>query len=89
MGRRFSITVRGRLGTEFSSAFDEVELRHSGSDTVISGNAHDQTHLDGILAHLRNLGLEVIGLETWAIPASHARSEPPPDPIAHDTRRRQ
>lgn len=89
MGRRFSITVTGRLGGEFSSAFDEVDLRHSGSDTVISGHACDQTYLDGILAHLRDLGLEVIGLETWAIASPRARSDPPPDSAAHDTRRRQ
>lgn len=89
MGRWFSITVRGRLGTQFSSAFDEVELRHRGSDTVISGFACDQSYLDGILAHLRDLGLEVTGLDTKAAVAPQARSVPQRDPAPHDTRRRQ
>ena len=87
MARRFSITVRGRLGAEVASAFDEVGLQHRGSDTEISGHACDQTYLDGILAHLRDLGLEVIGLETQAIPASQARPGSPPDAETHTARR--
>ncbi len=64
MGRQFRITVRGRLGAEFLAAFDEVRLRHRGADTQILGTARDQAHLDGMLAHLRELGLEVTDLRT-------------------------
>lgn len=64
MGRRFRITVTGRLGAEFLAAFDEVRLRYRGPDTEIRGTALDQAHLDGMLAHLRDLGLQVTDLRT-------------------------
>jgi hypothetical protein len=87
MGRRFSITVRGRLSAQFSSAFDEVRLHYAGSDTVISGYAGDQTYLDGILAHLRDLSLEVTELRTEAIRSSQARDDSPFPTALRRTRR--
>ena len=61
--------MTGRVGAEFLAAFDEVRLRHRGPDTEISGDARDQVYLDGLLAHLRDLGLEVTDLRT----RDHAR----------------
>jgi hypothetical protein len=65
MERRFWIRVRGRVGERFGEVFGPVATETVGDHTEISGQLVDQANLDGILAYLRNLGVELISLETW------------------------
>lgn len=64
MERRFCVTVRGRLNSSFGTAFGDIEARPVGDTTVLSGRLTDAAFLDGILACLRDLGLELIRVET-------------------------
>lgn len=64
MTRRFSITVRGRLDPDFGRAFGEVQTTSGDEASVLSGALIDAAFLDGILCRLRELGLELLGVET-------------------------
>ena len=64
MTRRFSITVRGRLDPDFGRAFGEVQTAAGDEVSVLSGALVDAAFLDGILGRLRDLGLELLGVET-------------------------
>jgi hypothetical protein len=79
MEQRFSITVRGRLGADFADAFGDIDVTSLSEQTVIAGRLIDQAHLDGILAYLRNLGVEMIAVntrvETGAIDEAAMRSD--------------
>jgi len=76
MERRFRITVRGSLTPEFGFAFGEVETREARNTSVLSGRLVDGAFLDGILAHLRDLGMELLGVETWEAPIERAAMAP-------------
>jgi hypothetical protein len=64
MERRFQITVRGVLDPRFSIAFDQIEVGTAGNNTVLCGRLVDAAFLDGILAYLRALGVELVRVET-------------------------
>ena len=53
------IRLRGRLSTRLAGAFDGLSLvrRHGASELV--GEVVDQTQLYGLLARVRDLGLEL------------------------------
>ena len=70
MERRFRITVRGQVGERFGEIFGSVDTEIIGDRTSVVGRAVDQANLDGILAYLRNLGIELVSLETWEDVAS-------------------
>ena len=56
---RIRITVRGRLGGRLAAAFDGMTLvRHPGA-TELVGEVVDQAQLHGLLARVRDLGLEL------------------------------
>jgi len=57
---RYHIRVRGRLGETLRSAFPELQARHSGSDTVLTGPLADPAALHGALAQIEALGLELL-----------------------------
>ena len=76
MERRFRITVKGSLASDFGFAFGEVEAREVGDTSVLSGRLLDGAFLDGVLAHLRDLGMELLGVETWECHTERAESEP-------------
>ena len=64
MERRFEITVCGVLDPRFSVAFDQIEVRTVGPNTVLGGRLVDAALLDGVLAYLRDLGVELIRVDT-------------------------
>jgi hypothetical protein len=64
MERRFWVTVRGHVGETFGAAFGEIETKRVGDTSVLSGRLTDAALLDGILAYLRDLGVELIGVDT-------------------------
>ena len=79
MERRFSITIRGRLSPGFADVFGEVDVSSHGEETLIAGRFIDQAHLDGILMYLRNLGFEMIAVNTRARVAPIDRTGIPAD----------
>ena len=60
---RYRIVVRGELSDRFRSAFEGMELRSSQGDTVITGEVLDQSHLQGLLERIAQLGLELVSVE--------------------------
>lgn len=57
------ITVQGHLAPHWTVWFDGLELtRNADGTTVISGPVADQAALHGVLAKLRDLGIELLSL---------------------------
>lgn len=81
MERRFRIEVRGLLGPDFGRAFGEVETTASVDGSVLAGPLVDAAYLDGILTRLRDLGLELVSVETTELP-----DPPSPAPAQLDRR---
>ena len=63
---RYRISVRGRLTERLGSAFDDMTLEPAAGQTVLVGEILDQSHLYSVLERVRNLGLELIGVEPSA-----------------------
>jgi hypothetical protein len=67
---RYEIVVRGRLGSAFVGWFDDLEVRSSGSDeTYLCGWFADQPALQGVLAELGELGVELTSVLRLPDPA--------------------
>lgn len=60
---RYRIWVRGRLTERLGSAFEGMSLEPGHSQTALVGEIRDQSHLYGVLDRVRNLGLELVGVE--------------------------
>ena len=63
--RRFRIRVAGRLDERFIDGAAEIELGQSTGGSTLEGPFVDQSQLRGILDRLWQLGIEVIGFETY------------------------
>lgn len=57
--REFRIWVDGRLSGRFSDGVDGVEQHDEDRGTVLRGAYLDDAHLQGVLDHLRGLGVAV------------------------------
>ncbi len=67
----YRIRVHGELGPEWSSWFAGMELQTAPGDvTLLVGRLPDQAALHGVLTAIRDLGLELVSVETFASPAS-------------------
>ena len=62
-GRRFRIIVEGRLSERFASAFGGVGVEHRLGETVLVCGPMDQAQLFGVLERVRDLGLQLVGVE--------------------------
>ena len=56
------IRVRGRLSERLATAFDGMTLMQRAGATELAGEVVDQTQLYGLLARIRDLGLELESL---------------------------
>lgn len=65
--RRFRIRVAGRLGEQFVEGAAEIELRRSTCGSTLEGPFVDQSQLRGILDQLWQLGIEIVGFETYVL----------------------
>jgi len=65
--RFYRIRVKGRLGERFATAFDAMELEPEDGSTVLTGVCVDSSALYGVLEQLRDLGLELWGVESFAL----------------------
>ena len=72
----YRIDIKGVLGTRWSEHFGGLSVTPQGDRTVIRGSM-DQAALHGLLTQVRDLGLQLLGVET-------VDGEPPwgPDPTA-------
>jgi hypothetical protein len=57
---RVEIRVKGRLDETWSEWFDGLTISHfDPNETLLSGSVQDHTAVFGVLARLRDLGLEL------------------------------
>jgi hypothetical protein len=61
--RSYRITVRGRLTERFAEAFRPAVVRPREGATDLLTGAIDQSELHGLLARVRDLGLELCRLQ--------------------------
>jgi hypothetical protein len=60
---QYEIVVRGRLGNALTRWFDDLDVRPAGPDaTRLCGWFVDQAALQGVLARLGELGVELSSL---------------------------
>jgi hypothetical protein len=59
----YRIVVRGRLSERFDSAFAGMTLESDATTTSLVGSVVDQSHLYGLIEHVRSFGLELISVE--------------------------
>jgi hypothetical protein len=57
--RGIRIVVRGTLGERFESLFAGFTFARRAGATVLAGEIADQSQLHGLLARIRDLGLDI------------------------------
>jgi len=62
--RFYRITVRGVLTDRLAAAFEPLVLVGADGLTVVSGVCADSAALYGVLDRMRDLGLELLGVES-------------------------
>jgi hypothetical protein len=77
----FEVRISGLLPEEAIIEFDDVRVTTTGVSTVLSGELNDQAALLGLLARLRDLGLEVVEVKRVLTAADPA---PPDEPRPED-----
>ncbi len=60
----YRITVRGRLTKRLMSAFEGLNVEPGIEQTALVGEIRDQSHLYGVLNLMRELGLDLVSVET-------------------------
>ena len=80
MVTKYRIVVEGELGDRFFATFGEIQVDRVAGETWLTGDIADQTRLQGLIAHIADLGLSLRSVG----PAS---SDPPVafDPVDLDT----
>ena len=59
-GARYEIVIRGRLGRALEVMFERMKVSSAtGEETVLAGYFQDQAALQGFLAQVGDLGLEL------------------------------
>jgi prephenate dehydratase len=62
---KIEIHIKGQIGEQWSEWFDGLTISHSDPDeTVLAGTVTDQSALYGIIARLRDLGLELTSVSS-------------------------
>lgn len=62
--QRYEIVVRGRLSSRLECAFDGVTLVPCNGQTTLSADLVDQSQLYGLLNRLRDLGIELVSVNS-------------------------
>lgn len=60
--RRYEFRVDGRLSEEARNAFVDMQVSEVPLQTVIDGEVLDESHLHGIIAQFRTLGLTLVSV---------------------------
>ena len=56
---RIKITIKGPLGKEWKSWFNNLDIEPEGDSTIISGEIADEAALHGVLNQIRDLHLKL------------------------------
>jgi hypothetical protein len=65
---RIEINFKGQINQQWSGWFDGLTICYSDRDeTVLTGIVTDQAALYGIISHLRDLGLQLISVNSKEI----------------------
>jgi hypothetical protein len=67
--RLYRITVHGRLTERMAPVFDGFRLEPDPEGTVLSGVCVDSSALFGVLDRVRDLGLELLAVESAPVAA--------------------
>jgi hypothetical protein len=60
---RIELRIKGHIDRDWSDWFEGFEIAHTeGDETILSGNVADQSALYGVMAKLRDLGVELVSL---------------------------
>jgi hypothetical protein len=62
--RCYRITIRGLLSERLAPAFEPLSLARADGRTVLSGVCADSAALYGVLDRMRDLGLDLLGVES-------------------------
>ena len=60
----YRIVVRDELSDRYAVAFEGMEMKARGGQTVLTGEIIDQPQLHGILTRIGSLGLKLVSVET-------------------------
>jgi hypothetical protein len=60
--RRYRIVVAGELSRRFAPVFEGMTVRCAGGQTAITGVVVDQSHLQGLVDRVGELGLELVSV---------------------------
>ncbi len=72
----YRIRVRGQLSPQWSAWFEGLTVAETaGGDTTLTGELADQAALHGVLARIRDLGLELVSVGLEAEQGTAAASE--------------
>ncbi len=74
-GTTVAITIRGRLSDRLVAAFEGMHATHCASGTRLVGPLADQSQLHGLLARVRDLGLDLESVSVQG-PDEHGGPEP-------------
>ena len=59
----YRICIRGRLTERLGSALEGMRLEAGATESVFTGEIHDQSQLYGLLDRVRDLGLELVSVQ--------------------------
>jgi hypothetical protein len=65
-GHQYEIVVRGRLSRRYECAFDGATLVPRNGQTMLRADLADQAQLYGLLNRLRDLGIELVSVNSVA-----------------------
>jgi hypothetical protein len=63
-GQHYEIVVRGRLSRRYDAAFDGVTVVPHNGRTTLQADLADQSQLYGLLNRLRDLGIELVSVNS-------------------------
>lgn len=61
---KVKIKLKGHLGKEWESWFNNLEIEHEDDNTILSGEICDEAALHGILNQIRDLNLKLISVNS-------------------------
>jgi len=66
MEQKIEIRVKGQIDKTWSEWFNELNIEHreQKNETILTGFVADQAALYGLLAKLRDIGLELVSFES-------------------------
>jgi hypothetical protein len=59
---RYEFRVEGAVSNRAAEAFENMVVRPAPAETLIVGRVIDESHLHGVLALIRSLGLRVVSM---------------------------